>query len=67
MNYFDPFASLFGGLFSVRPEPTTNAGRYLQQLDHGDGRFARTGEEVSDELLAGLRRIQIVTAKEQRA
>jgi hypothetical protein len=67
VNYHDPFASLFGGLFSVRPKPTTNAGRYLQQLDHGDSRFTRASEEVSDELLAGLRRIQITTAKEQRA
>ncbi|HEL5006657.1 TPA: hypothetical protein UOA91_002895 [Stenotrophomonas maltophilia] len=46
------------------PEPTTNAGRYLQQLDTGDARFTRSGEDVSEELLAGLRRIQITTAKE---
>ncbi|WP_164116134.1 hypothetical protein [Stenotrophomonas maltophilia] len=60
----NPFLSLLGGLFASRPEPMTNAGRYLQQLDTGDARFSRHGEEVSDELLAGLRRIQITTAKE---
>lgn len=61
---FDPFAYLFGSLLSGRPEPTTNAGRYLQQLDTGNARFTHSGEDVSEELLAGLRRIQITTAKE---
>ncbi|HAL23391.1 MAG TPA: hypothetical protein DCP40_11780 [Stenotrophomonas sp.] len=61
---YNPFLSLFGGLFASKPEPMTNAGRYLQQLDTGDSRFSRHGEEVSEELLAGLRRIQITTAKE---
>ncbi|MBN5150419.1 hypothetical protein EN794_004520 [Mesorhizobium sp. M00.F.Ca.ET.151.01.1.1] len=60
----NPFVYLFGGLLASRPEPMTNAGRYLQQLETGDARFSRHGEEVSDELLAGLRRIQITTAKE---
>lgn len=62
--HFNPFLSIFSGLLSVRPEPTTNAGRYLQQLDTGDCLFSRTEESVSDELLAGLRRIQITSARE---
>lgn len=61
---FNPFLSFLGGYLSFRPEPMSNAGRYLQQLDQGDSRFARTEEAVSDELLAGLRRIQITTSKE---
>ncbi|WP_343649434.1 hypothetical protein [Stenotrophomonas sp.] len=60
----NPFLFLLGGSFASKPEPMTNAGRYLLQLDTGDSRFYRQGEEVSEELLAGLRRIQITTAKE---
>ncbi|WP_426805352.1 hypothetical protein [Stenotrophomonas sp. SrG] len=63
-----PRFSLLSGLMGFgrcpAPEPMTNAGRYLQQLDVGDSRFARTEENVSEELLAGLRRIQITTSKE---
>lgn len=62
--HFNPFLSVFGGLLSARPEPMTNAGRYLQQLELGDCRFSTNDETVSDELLAGLRRIQITTSKE---
>ncbi len=62
---FNPFLSLLGGFLSIHPEPMTDAGRYLQQLEIGDARFSRAEEAVSDELAAGLRRIQITTAKEQ--
>ncbi len=62
---FNPFLSLLGGFLSAHPEPMTNAGRYLQQLEIGDTRFSRADQAVSDELAAGLRRIQITTAKEQ--
>ena len=47
------------------PEPMTNAGRYLRQLDIGESRFHRHEETISDELCAALRRIQIATAKDQ--
>lgn len=64
-------SSLISGLFGLRPsrspEPMTNAGRYLQQLDGGDMDYAlsHTDESpCSEELLAGLRRIQITSAKE---
>ncbi len=35
---YNPFLYLFGGLFASKPEPMTNAGRYLQQLDTGGQR-----------------------------
>lgn len=63
--HFNPLLGLLGGFLSARPEPMTNAGRYLQQLEIGDSRFTCADEAVSDELSAGLRRIQITTAKEQ--
>lgn len=49
------------------PEPMTNAGRYLQQLETGDMDYALSHSDdvpCSQELLAGLRRIQITSAKE---
>lgn len=65
---YHPLGGIFSALLGGAPlEPMTNAGRYLGQLDRGDGRFACTGEEISEELLAGLRRIQITSAKEASA
>ncbi len=54
-------SSLMGFGRAPAPEPMTNAGRYLQQLEEGDRNFAYA---FGDELLAGLRRIQITTSKE---
>jgi hypothetical protein len=63
---FNPFSfSIFSYLLSGAPEPMTNAGRYLRQLDTGDQKFARNDEAVSDEIAAALRRIQITSAKDQ--
>ena len=66
----DPlFQFLFSGGYAGRPalEPTTNAGRYLRQLDRGDRSFQSAGEEIDLELQAALRRAQIVSKREQAA
>ena len=62
-----PFESLFADLFGLGSvlQPTTNAGRYMRQLDRGDANFARAQEEIDMELQAALRRVQIVSAREQ--
>lgn len=68
MSRRDPLASAFGFLLSApKPDPMTNAGRYLRQLSSGDVCFERNGEAIDDELICALKRIQIVTAKEARA
>jgi hypothetical protein len=66
----DPlFQFLYGGGLFGRPalEPTTNAGRYLRQLDRGDQSFKSAGEEIDLELQAALRRAQIVSKREVSA
>lgn len=64
----DPFSFLFDGLLGApRPEPTTNAGRYLRQLENGDRCFRRVDESIEDELTCALRRIQLTSAREARA
>lgn len=64
----DPFAYIFEGFFGApRPEPTTNAGRYLRQLENGDRCFDRAGEAIDDEMTCALRRIQLTSAREARA
>lgn len=66
-SHFNPFLSIFSGLLSARSQPMTNAGRYLQQLETGENVYAMNHNDESpcgEELLAGLRRIQITSAKE---
>lgn len=69
MSRRDPFDLIFEGIFGAgpRPEPTTNAGRYLRQLANGDTCFARNSEQVEQELEAAIRRIQIVSRREVQA
>ena len=68
-----PFRIGSNGLLSLMigaarsPEPMTNAGRYLQQLETGDMDYTLSHSDespCSEELLAGLRRIQITSAKD---
>ncbi|MCA0196636.1 MAG: hypothetical protein LCH59_00790 [Proteobacteria bacterium] len=67
-GYFDPFAFLLGGMVGGRgPEPMTNAGRYLRQLERADLCFQRNDEAVSDEMTCALRRIQLTSARDGSA
>lgn len=66
-DHMDPLSFFFGGLLGTpRPEPTTNAGRYLRQLENGDRCFRRADEAIEDELACALRRIQLTSAREVR-
>jgi hypothetical protein len=51
---YNPFLSLFGGLFASKPEPMTNAGRYLMQLDTGDPTGPVRMNTATEQLRAAL-------------
>lgn len=46
-------------------EPTTNAGRYLRQLDRGEQAFRHAQEHIDPELECALRRVAIVSRRQQ--
>lgn len=59
-DYREYFRTIFG---TPRPEPTTNAGRYLRQLENGDHCFFRAHERIEEELTCALKRIQILSQR----
>lgn len=65
-------AGSFGGLWSflrvgsfgsARLRPMTRYGRMTARLDSGDEDFKADGEQISEELVAALKRIAITSAR----
>lgn len=57
----DPFYWLFN---SHRKTPLSAAGKMFKSLDKADKKLEKTG--ISEELLAALRRTQIISAREDK-
>lgn len=66
MAQYRSFSELGRAMFMCpRPEPTTNAGRYLRQLEHGDRCFEGNNRGIDDELTCALKRIQITSSRQE--